>query len=54
MFAPFMGIFFLVGFFLAVEFLAANYPSFGFLVFPVFLVTNIALMLGGVVRSRSK
>ncbi len=54
MFAPFVGVFFLFIFILIVQFLAAAYPSFGFLVYPVFIATNTVMILGGIIRSRSK
>ena len=54
LFAPFIGVFFLFGFILFVTYLAAAYPSFGFLVFPIFCATNAVMILGGIVRSRSK
>lgn len=54
LFAPFIGVFFLFIFILVVQFLSSAYPSFGFLVFPVFIATNVVMVLGGIVRSRSK
>lgn len=52
--APFIGVLFMFIFFGIVSFLSGIYPSFGFMVFPVFLATNAMMILGGIVRSRSK
>lgn len=54
LFAPFIGVFLLFVFILTINFLGAAYPSFGFLIYPVFIATNIVMILGGIVRSRRK
>ena len=52
--APFIGVLFMFVFFVVISFLSSIYPSFGFMVFPVFIATNAMMILGGIVRSRSK